>query len=127
MAERGDAGTRGEKVVAMITSPLEPEHAARIAAAETALTALDRLAEEEWARPETIERMRNLYAFRRRRFAMMRGELDDEDGIVDRSLAYQRLMHEVIGAQRAVLVQMRNAGHISAEVMRRVERELDLE
>ena len=33
MAERDDAAAQGEKVVAMITSPLEPEHAARIAAA----------------------------------------------------------------------------------------------
>ncbi len=33
MAERDDTGARGGKVVAMITSPLEPEHATRIAAA----------------------------------------------------------------------------------------------
>ena len=61
------------------------EHAARIAAAEAALEALDGLAEEEWTRPETVERMRQLYAFRRRRFATLRGDLDDEDGIVDQS------------------------------------------
>ena len=68
------------------------EHAARIAAAEAALEALDGLAEEEWTREDTVERMRGLYAFRRRRFATLRGDLEDEDGIVDRSLAYQRLM-----------------------------------
>jgi monovalent cation/hydrogen antiporter len=103
------------------------EHAARIAAAEAALEALDGLAEEEWTRSDTVERMRGLYAFRRRRFATLSGDLDDEDGIVDRSLAYQRLMHDVIEAQRAAIVQMRNEGTISAEVMRRVERDLDLE
>ena len=48
------------------------EHAARIATAEAALEALDVLAEEEWARPETVERMRGLYRFRRRRFATLR-------------------------------------------------------
>ena len=68
-----------------------------------------------------------MYAFRRRRFATLRGDLEDEDGIVDRSLAYQRLMHDVIEAQRAAIVQMRNEGLISADVMRRVERDLDLE
>jgi CPA1 family monovalent cation:H+ antiporter len=68
-----------------------------------------------------------MYSFRRRRFATLRGEVEDEDGIVDRSLAYQRLMHDVIEAQRAAIVQMRNEGLISAEVMRRVERDLDLE
>jgi monovalent cation/hydrogen antiporter len=103
------------------------EHAARIAASEAALTALDVLVEEEWTRDDSVERMRRLYEFRRRRFATLRGDLDDEDGIVDRSLAYQRLVHGVIEAQRAALVQMRNDGSISAEVMRRVERDLDLE
>ena len=103
------------------------EHAARIAAAEAALAALDRLAEEEWTREDTVERTRRLYAFRRRRFATLRGELEDEDGLVDRSLAYQRLMRDVIEAQRVALVQMRNEGLISADVMRRVERDLDLE
>jgi monovalent cation/hydrogen antiporter len=103
------------------------EHAVRIAAAEAALEALDGLADEEWAREDSVDRRRRLYAFRRRRFATLSGDLDDEDGIVDRSLAYQRLMHEVIEAQRAAIVQMRNEGLISAEVMRRVERDLDLE
>jgi monovalent cation/hydrogen antiporter len=103
------------------------EHAARIAAAEAALAALDGLAEEEWTRADSVERMRALYAFRRRRFATLRGDLEDQDGIVDRSLAYQRLMHGVIEAQRAAIVRMRNEGLISADVMRRVERDLDLE
>ena len=103
------------------------EHAARIGAAEAALAALDRLAEEEWTREESVERTRRLYAFRRRRFATLRGELEDEDGLVDRSIAYQRLMHAVIEAQRAALVQMRNEGLVSADVMRRIERDLDLE
>jgi CPA1 family monovalent cation:H+ antiporter len=103
------------------------EHAARIAAAEAALEALDGLAVAEWTREDTVERMRRMYTFRRRRFATMRGDLDDEDGIVDQSLAYQRLMRDVIEAQRAAIVRMRNEGLISAEVMRRVERDLDLE
>ncbi len=103
------------------------EHAARIAAAEAALEALDGFAEEEWTREDTVERMRGMYAFRRRRFATMRGDLEDEDGIVDRSVAYQRLLRGVIESQRAAIVQMRNDGLISADVMRRVERDLDLE
>ena len=103
------------------------EHAARIAAAEAALAALDGLAAEEWTREDTVERMRRLYSYRRRRFATLRGDLEDEDGIVDRSLAYQRLTHEVIEAQRAAIIQLRNDRLISSEVMRRIERDLDLE
>jgi CPA1 family monovalent cation:H+ antiporter len=102
------------------------EHAARIAAAEAALEALEQLDEEEWTREDSVERLRRLYDFRRRRFAALRGDLQD-DGIVDRSLAYQRLLRGVIEAQRGALVRMRNDGRISADVMRRVERDLDLE
>ena len=103
------------------------EHAARIAAAEAALEALDGLAEEEWTRQDTVERLRTMYAFRRRRFATLRGDLEDEDGIVDRSVVYQRTLYAVIEAQRVTIVRMRNEGAISADVMRRVERDLDLE
>jgi CPA1 family monovalent cation:H+ antiporter len=103
------------------------EHAARIAAAEAALVALDGFADEEWAREDTVKRMRGLYSFRARRFETLRGDREDEDGIVDQSLDYQRLMHEVIEAQRAAIVRMRNDGLISADVMRRIERDLDLE
>ena len=103
------------------------EHAARIAAAEAAVEELDRLADEEWVREDTVARMRGMYGFRRRRFATLRGDQEDEDGIVDRSLAYQRLLRGVIKAQRAAIVRMRNEGLISSDVMRRVERDLDLE
>ena len=103
------------------------EHGARIVAAEAALEAIEGLAEEEWTREDTVERLRRQYAFRRRRFATLRGDIEDPDGIVDHSLAYQRLMHDVIEAQRVAIVQMRNEGSISADVMRRIERDLDLE
>jgi Na+/H+ antiporter len=103
------------------------ENAARIAAAEAALVALDGLAAEDWTRDDTVERLRGLYSWRRRRFATLSGELEDEHGIVDRSLAYQRLMHAVIDAQRAAIVRMRNERRISSDVMHRVERDLDLE
>ena len=101
------------------------EHAARIAAADAALAALDGLAAEDWTRDETVERLRGLYSYRRRRFATLSGELEDEDEIIDRSLAYQRLMHAVIEAQRAAIVGLRNDRVISGEVMRRVERNLE--
>ena len=103
------------------------EHAARIVAAEAALEELEQLAEEDWTREDSVDRLRRLYEFRRRRFAALRGDLQDEDGIVDRSLAYQRLLRGVIEAQRGAIVRMRNEGRISADVMRSVERDLDLE
>ena len=99
---------------------------ARLTAAKAAINSLDQLEEEDWTRDETIERVRALYEFRKRRFAAQAGKIEDE-GIEDRSLTYQRMMHVVFGAQRQALVGLRNQGEISSEVMRRIERELDLE
>ena len=42
-------------------------------------------------------------------------------------VTYQRIVHEVIDAQRDELVRLRNQGEISDDVRRRVERDLDLE
>lgn len=58
---------------------------------------------------------------------MRAGKIEDDDGIEDRSLSYQRLMHELYSAQRTTLVELRDDGEVSGEVMRRLERELDLE
>jgi hypothetical protein len=95
--------------------------------AKAALDRVDELEGEDWTRDGTIERVRDLYRFRKRRFAMRAGKIEDEDGLEEGSLAYQRLMHEIYAVQRAELVRLRNQREISAEVMRRVERELDLE
>ena len=100
---------------------------ARLVTARAALDRLDELTEEDWTRDGTIDRVRRLYEFRQRRFKIRAGKIEDEDGLEDRSLAYQRLMHEIYAAQRRELVRLRNERTISAEVMRRVERELDLE
>jgi CPA1 family monovalent cation:H+ antiporter len=40
---------------------------------------------------------------------------------------YQRLRRELIDAERHAVVELRNTGDIGDEVMRRVERDLDLE
>jgi monovalent cation/hydrogen antiporter len=98
----------------------------RLRAAKAALTRIDELEGEEWTREDTIERMRNLYRYRKRRFAARAGMTDD-DGYEDRSTAYQTLVREVLEAQRREIVRMRNEGAISNEVMHRLERELDLE
>jgi monovalent cation/hydrogen antiporter len=99
---------------------------ARIEVAQAALERLERLAEEEWARPETVQRVRGLYQYRHRRFRALH-DGDDREGIEDRSLAYQQLVRELLEAQREAIVRLRNEGTISNDVMLRIERELDLE
>jgi CPA1 family monovalent cation:H+ antiporter len=100
---------------------------ARLAAAAAALDRLDELEGEPWVRPETLERMRGQYRYRKRRFAAQAGKIDDGDGIEDQSQGYQRAVREAITAQRRVLVDLRDRGEISNDVMHRIERELDLE
>jgi monovalent cation/hydrogen antiporter len=55
------------------------------------------------------------------------GKVADEDGIEERSMQYQRLMHRIYDAQRETLVALRDEGEVSNEVIGRLERELDLE
>ena len=103
------------------------ELAGRRAAADAALARIDELAAEDWTRDDTAERMRAMYRYRVSRLAARAGETDDGDGYEHRSLKYQKMVRQVIDAQRVELVRLRNAGEISNEVMHRLERELDLE
>ncbi len=105
---------------------------ARLRTAEAAIARMDELSDEDWVRDDTAERMRGLYDYRRRRFAAQaRDEDEDGDGAGEdyegRSAAYQRLRIELLASERRELVALRGRGHISDEVMRRVERDLDLE
>jgi monovalent cation/hydrogen antiporter len=99
---------------------------ARLAASEAALERLEVLADEDWTRDDTVDRVRRLYGYRQRRFTARR-DGDGSEGIEAQSLAYQRLMRELLGAQQQALVRLRKEGAINDEVMRRVQRDLDLE
>ncbi len=117
---------RGSRVEPDDGEELE-ENKARKLAARAALDRLDVLAEEEWAREQTIERMRGMYRYRYDRFAARFDEEADGDAIEARTSDYLRLVAGVLEAQREVLEQLRRDGVISDDVMRRVEHELDLE
>jgi Na+/H+ antiporter len=102
----------------------------RRAAVDAALMRLDDLGGAEWTRDDTTERMRMMYQYRQRRFAVRAGEIEDGeglDGFETRSYRYQKMVRSVLNAQRERLVELRNRGEISNEVMHRLERELDLE
>jgi len=107
---------------------------ARLRAVDAAMTRMDELAGEDWVLDDTVERVRGAYAYRQRRFTALSrdGEFDggiDGDGIdyETRSVAYQRLARELIEAQRIALIELRDSGDINDDVLRRIERELDLE
>ena len=85
-----------------------------------------RLTAEDWAREDTIELVRGLYDYRRRRFGAQT-DGDGSAGYEERTGAYMRLMYELFDAQRERLLELRNRREISDEVRRKVERDLDLE
>jgi monovalent cation/hydrogen antiporter len=102
------------------------ESKARILAARAALDRIEELREQDWVRDDTADRMRGMYDFRIRRFSARFDE--EDDGAIDRqSEAYQRLRRKVLEAERAEIVRLRNVGKINDEIMRRIERDLDLE
>ena len=110
--------------------PRLEEDKARLLAAEAALVRVEELAVEEWVRADTAERLRAMYRFRSNRFRQRLGKDVDwpvDEDIDGRSQDYQRLLREILAAQRATLIALRREGRIGDEVLRRVERDLDLE
>ncbi|MDQ3890051.1 MAG: Na+/H+ antiporter [Actinomycetota bacterium] len=106
--------------------PDKEEAKARIFAAEAALARLEELVDEDWVREDTVERLRALFTFRTRRF---RSRYTGEgDGTIEtQSLSYQRLLRELLDAERAAVLDLQRSGRIDDDVMRRVVRDLDLE
>jgi CPA1 family monovalent cation:H+ antiporter len=104
---------------------------ARRRATEAALARIDELEAEQWPYEDTLDRMRRMYRYRSRRFGAQAGELEREDGddtdYEHRATKYQYVVRTVLDAQRSAIVELRNTGEISNEVMHRIERELDLE
>jgi CPA1 family monovalent cation:H+ antiporter len=105
---------------------VEQESRARIAAADAALERLRELERADWVNEDSHRRMQGAYDFRKRRFES-RLEEDDDGEIEQGSLAYQRLRREVLEAERAEVIRQRNRGLITDDIMRRIERDLDLE
>jgi NhaP-type Na+/H+ or K+/H+ antiporter len=102
------------------------ELVARLAASKAALTELEVMAGEGWAADEPLDRARQYYEQRKRRFAARAGKLED-DGYEDAAQVRERVLRRLYQAERQAIVGLRNAGSISNEVMHRLERELDLE
>jgi CPA1 family monovalent cation:H+ antiporter len=99
---------------------------ARIKAAEAGLARLEELADEDWVHEDTAERLRGQYRFRSNRFRA-RYDGNDDDGVEERSVRFQRLRRELLEAERQAVLALRNEGVINEEVMQRVQRDIDLE
>ena len=108
--------------------PWSPEEAiARLEAAQTALDRLDEL-EDEGASEEQLRRLRELYRARFQRCqAVIGGDGSASSPHAEPRLRYTALRTELIGVERGALVDLRNRGRLKPELLRVIERDLDLE
>ena len=108
-------------------SVLEREHAqAHLVAARAALSRLDELASEKWVPQDALTHLRSHYDQKLRTLTEAIERPGDEhyDG---HAPGKPRLRQEVLTAERAAVIGLRDRGRIDDETLRLVERELDLE
>jgi len=103
------------------------ELGARLKATHAALGKLDAICDDENIPDRSRERLREIYEERIRRYeaGLEAGHVTDE--YQESSAAWSRWRRELFDAERETVVSLRDAGEINADVMRRVERDIDLE
>ena len=102
------------------------ETQARLTAAQAALARLDELASQNEVSRESAQHLRKHYEAQVRSLTKRIKKAANEPG-EDHAMTYQRLQREALQAERSAVIGLRNQGEINDEVLRRIERELDLE
>ncbi|MCU0495239.1 MAG: Na+/H+ antiporter [Chloroflexaceae bacterium] len=102
------------------------EDKARLVAAKAGLARLEELAAAEWVLADHVDDLRGHYEERAQRFVARYQGLENGDGEASAE-AFERLHRELLQAEMAAIIRLRDAGTINDEVMRRVQRELDFE
>jgi Na+/H+ antiporter len=113
LALRPDGGERKE------------EESARLKSARAGIHRLNQLSERARAPSHVVNDLLKRYEHRTHHLT----KDDDEDAKQNRTdaEAYRRLRLEMIAAERAEVIRLRDEGEIGDEVLRRVQRDLDLE
>jgi CPA1 family monovalent cation:H+ antiporter len=101
------------------------EREARLKANQTALARLNETVEREPAKADALQRLRIEYEDHIRQ---VEGVEPDNAGTPLRlfSSEYERLSHEALQVERRTILQLRNENVISDEVLRRIQRDIDL-
>ncbi|HEX6507117.1 MAG TPA: hypothetical protein VF221_05740 [Chloroflexota bacterium] len=102
------------------------EAKARLKAARAAMARLEQLSTEDWVQPDEAESFRARYQELADHYrAHYDGaDVESEDERVEASL---RLRRELLDAERSAIVRLRDEGYIADDVLRRVQRDLDLQ
>jgi Na+/H+ antiporter len=103
----------------------EEERQARLLAVEAAVARIDTLDAEFPGHHELVEHLRETYAHRVEHIEPVEGQTIDE--AMEELLEHRRIRRAVIDAERDAVIALRDRGELSDEVMRRLERDLDLE
>jgi CPA1 family monovalent cation:H+ antiporter len=103
----------------------EEERGARVLAAQAAIDRLGQLEHQGIGHQELIDHLREVYAHRLEHVDLSDGTAPDD---AERELLeHRQIRRAVIAAEREAVIRMRDSGELSDEVMRRLERDLDLE
>ncbi|BCL83698.1 Na+/H+ antiporter [Ktedonobacteria bacterium brp13] len=106
------------------SAPTEQEqYRAREAAAQAALQRLQELADAEWIDEGLLMDLRARYEEKARHARQHVQGTPHKEAIT----SHKRLHREVIEAERAAVINLRNQRQIDDEILREIERELDLE
>jgi CPA1 family monovalent cation:H+ antiporter len=125
----------------------DEEAHARLTSAEAGLRALDEIARDDSAHPEVVRYLRQRHRQRARRWAAeetrrfadrpegtkhrhaVSSPSSHEGGLLDerRTVEYRRLRSAMIDAELRALVELRDSSEIGDDILRNVQRELDLE
>jgi CPA1 family monovalent cation:H+ antiporter len=100
---------------------------ARLEGAHAALERLEELRKDEPVPPNAQDRMREHYEERAERYeaGLQAGGFTPE--YKESSEAWRNWRRELLASEREAIVSLRNRGEISPEIMRRIQRDLDLE
>jgi hypothetical protein len=103
----------------------QEEHEARLKANQAALSRLNDLATHERADQATLDRMRAEYEDRIAQLEEQRDAGGQPHGGLFSS-GYERLAREALKQERRTIIELRDQRVINDEVMRRIQRDLDL-
>jgi len=103
----------------------EEERAARLKANRAALARLNQVAEKTPAQAEALQRLKGEYEDHIRQ---VEGAAPDGTGAPLRlnSSEFERLSYEALQVERQTILQLRNQSVISDNVLRRIQRDIDL-
>jgi monovalent cation/hydrogen antiporter len=111
------------------TSAWAPDEAvARLEAAQAALDRIDELeVEREDLHDDVIERLREIYRVRFQRCVQEMSGESASRALDDPASALRDTRRELIAVERRALLQLRDQGRVKPDVLRRIQRELDLD